>query len=108
MPYCVPIDAANILHCVYTQNSLKTKQSKVDYTIIRMSHNVTIRYRCKLFAHKLAVEVAGQMSQQQQKARVKTAIDWAQVMMRILVSCAIAPLYTNVECTSREKELFLL
>ena len=28
------------------------KQNKVDYTYIRMSHNVTIQYRYKLFAHK--------------------------------------------------------
>ena len=42
----------HVLHGVYTQNSLK--QNKIDYTIIRMSHNVTIRYRYKLFVHKLA------------------------------------------------------
>ena len=49
-------DATNILHCVYTQNSLKTnkKTTKGDYCIIRMQHNVTLRYRYKLFAHKLA------------------------------------------------------
>ena len=35
---------------------------------------------------------------QQQKARVETTIDWAQVMTKIIVSCAIAPLYENVEC----------
>ena len=55
MPSCVTIDATNILRCVYTQNSLKRKQNKVDYTIMRMLHNVTIRYRYKLFAHKLAL-----------------------------------------------------
>ena len=53
MPECVTIDAGNILRRVYTQNSLKTNQDKVDYIII-LSHNVTIRYRNKLFAHKLA------------------------------------------------------
>ena len=73
-----------------------------------MSHSVTIRYRYKLFAHKLAqVGNLGsgscEMSQQQQKARVETAIDWAQVMTKTLVSCAIAPLYENVKCRSREK-----
>ena len=29
-------------------------------------------------------------------------------MTKILVSCAIAPLCENVECGSREKEIFLL
>ena len=78
-----------------------------------MSHNDTIRYRNKLFAHKLArVGNLGsgscQMSKQQQKPRVETAVDWAQVMTKVLVSCAIVSLYENVECRSREKEIFLL
>ena len=55
--------------------------------VIRTSHNVTICYRYKLFAHKLArVGNLGsgscQVSLQQQKARVETAIDWAQVMTK--------------------------
>ena len=37
------------------------------------------------------------MSQQEQKARVETSIDWDQGIAKILVSCAIAPLYENVE-----------
>ena len=78
----------------------KTKQN-IDYTIIRMSHNVTIRFRYTLFAHKLARASnlgsgSFQMLQQQQKPRVETAVDWA--MTKLLVSCAIAPLYENVEC----------
>ena len=81
---------AEISGSIYIQNSLKTKQNKVDYTIIRMSQNVIIRYRYKLFA------------------RVETAIDWAQVMTKILVSCVIAPLYENVECRSREKNISLM
>ena len=48
------------------------------------------------------------MSWQRQKALAETAIDWAQVMTKILVSSAIAPLYENVQCRSREKEIFLL
>ena len=36
------------------------------------------------------------------------AIDWAQVMTKILVSCAVGPLCENVEFRSREKEIFFL
>ena len=43
------------------------------------------------------------MSWQQQKARAESAIDLAQVMTKILVSSAIASLYENVQCRSREK-----
>ena len=45
---------AEISGSIYIQNSLKTKQNKVDYTIIIMSQNVIIRYRYKLFARRLA------------------------------------------------------
>ena len=36
------------------------------------------------------------MPQQQQKARVETATNWAQVMTKILVSCAISRLYMRM------------
>ena len=39
------------------------------------------------------------------RARVETSIDWDQGITKILVSCAIAPLYENVEGRSREKEI---
>ena len=66
-----------------------------------MSHSVTIRYRYTLFAHKLARvdnirSGICQMSWQQQKARIETAIDWAQVMTKIFVSCAISRLYMRM------------
>ena len=48
-----------------------------------------------------------QMSQQA-KGTVETAIDWAQVMKKILMSCATAPSYDYVECRSCEKEIFIL
>ena len=41
------------------------------------------------------------------KARVETSVDWDQGITKILVSCAIAPLYENVEGRSCEKEIFL-
>jgi len=53
-----------------------------------MSHDVSIRYRYKLFAHKLAR--VGKLFKWQSpnvialaKARVETALDWAQVMTKI-------------------------
>ena len=54
MPNCVTIDAKSILHCVYTQNSSKTKQNKTKHSRLHYYKNVTIQYRYKLFAHKLA------------------------------------------------------
>jgi len=72
--------------------------------VIRTSHNVTICYRYKLFAYKLArvgnLESGScQISEQQKKARVETAIDWAQVMTKILVSCAIARLVVLIKAS---------
>ena len=109
-PWFVIIDATNILHCVYTQNSLKTKQNKTKrlhyYKNDTQCHTpVSLQVVCS------QVGTSRSLWKWQLSNVIATAkgTGWDLYWLgsnydeTVSVLCYIAPLYENVERRSREK-----